>query len=162
MRLRYSIAQCLGLVVFIAVELAALGAGSLPFALVTLSAATIGVFITRGPARAFFLGTSAAGWAYMLLAFGLGAEVRLALPTTRPIVQIYEMMSAPAPTAFQSQGEAERWLLALVDSVNRAITAGHVVIALALALAAGGIAQCAAVRRATTRAQDREETFLGL
>src|SRR5215213_4826215 len=101
MRLRSSIARLMALVLLIAVGLAAAMAGAFAFAVVTLSATTLGALLTRGSSRAFFLGCTVVGWASMLVAFGAGRDIRFALPTTRPIIRIYEAVNGPGPTAFK-------------------------------------------------------------
>ena len=83
----------------------------------------------------------------MLLAFGTGPEFRSALPTIRPIVRIYETIKGPGPTVFKSPEEADRWVTQLIQSVNRAITFGHSLISLALALAGGTVCWLVAIWR---------------
>jgi len=129
----------MALVLLIAVGLAAAMAGAFTFAVVTLSATTLGALLTKGSSRAFFLGCTGIGWTSMLFAFGTGPEFRSALPTIRPIVRIYESINGPGPTVFKSPEEAQRWVTQLVESVNRAITFGHSLISLALALAGGTV-----------------------
>src|SRR5215831_19081134 len=109
-RIRSSILRLMALVLLIAVGLAAAMAGAFTFTVVTLSATTIGAVLSQGSSRAFFLGCTVFGWAAMLLAFGAGPDIRLALPTTRPIIRIYG-----------------------------AINAGHSLISLALGLAGGAV-----------------------
>src|ERR1700733_3932470 len=90
LRLRFSIARLMTLVLVIAVGLAAAMAGAFTFAVVTLSATTLGAVLTKRSSRAFFLGCAGFGWASMLIAFGTGPEFRSALPTIPAIVRIYE------------------------------------------------------------------------
>ena len=137
MSYRFSILQLMALVLLIAVGLAAAMAGAFTFAIVTLSATTMGSLLSRGPRRAFFLGCSVFGWASMLLAFGTGPDIRSALPTIRPIVRVYETINGPAPVLFKSPDEAHRWVIGMVEAVNRAITVGHSLISLVLALTGG-------------------------
>ena len=141
MGLGFSIARLMALILLIAVGLAAAMAGAFTFAAVTLSATTIGALLSRGPRRAFFVGCTLFGWASMLLAFGRGPASRNALPTTRPIIRIYEAIHRPpvVPPTFSSPDEAGRWLVELVETVNEAITTGYSLISLALALAGGTV-----------------------
>lgn len=139
LNLRFSILGLMALVMLISVGLAAALAGAFTFAAVTLSATTLGALRGRGPARAFFLGCSVFGWAFMLLAFEFGPEFRNALPTTRPIIRVYEVIHGPAPTTFKSPDEVSRWVIETTLSVNRAITVVHSLIALAFALAGGTV-----------------------
>jgi hypothetical protein len=136
---RFSILRLMVFVLVVAVGLAAAMAGAYTFAVVTLSATTIGALLSRGPRRAFFVGCSAFGWASMLLAFGAGPDVRSALPTNRPIVRVYEAFNGPAPARFKSVEEAHRGIIGTVEAVNRAITVGHSLISLVLALAGGAV-----------------------
>lgn len=146
LRLRFSILRLMALVLLIAVGLAAAMAGAFTFAVVILSATTIGALLSQGSRRAFFLGCTVFGWTYMLLAFGAGPDIHSALPT-RPIIWIYEAVNGPGPAAFRSQDEASRWVIQLVEGVNRAITVGHSLISLALALAGGTVMWLIANRR---------------
>jgi hypothetical protein len=155
LRLRFSILRLMALVLLIAVGLAAAMAGAFTFAVVTLSATTIGAFLSHGSSRAFFLGCTVFGWVSMLLAFGSGPDIRSALPTTRPIIWIYEAINGPGPVAFKAPGEASRWVIQLVEAVNRAITVGHSLISLALALA-GGAVMWLMVNRRKNRAKQSE------
>ncbi len=137
MNLRFSISRLMVLVLFTAVGLAAAMAGAFTFTVVALSAATLGALVQRGPNRAFFLGCALFGWASMLLAFGAGPEVRNSLPTIRPIVQLYETTHGPGPAWFKTPEEAHQWMTRTIEDLNRAITIGHSLIALALALIGG-------------------------
>jgi hypothetical protein len=137
LKIRFSILRLMALVLLIAVGLAAAMAGAFTFAVVTLSVMSLGALISRGPSRAFFLGCSVFGWASMLLAFGAGPEIRYALPTIRPIIRTYEAINGPGPMVFKSPEEASRAVIQTIETVNRAITVGHSLISLALALAGG-------------------------
>ena len=150
--MRFSILQLMAFVLLIAVGLAAAMAGAFTFAVVTLSATTIGALLSQGSSRAFFLGCTLLGWASMLLAFGAGPDIRTALPTTRPIIRIYEAINGPGPTAFKSPEEASRSIIQLVEDVNRAITVGYSLISMALALA-GGVVMWLIVNRRMNRAE---------
>jgi hypothetical protein len=143
---RLTIARLMALVMSVAIGLAAAMAGAFTFAVVALSAATLGALLRRGPSRAFFAGGAAVGWASMLLAFGAGQGVRSSLPTIRPIVRIYEAIHGPGPGSFKSPDEAQRWVTQAVEGVNGAITIGHSLIALVLALAGGTVTWLAAGR----------------
>ena len=147
MRLSFSIARLMALVLLIAVGLAAAMAGAFTFAVVALSATALGSLLSRGPSRAFFLGCTVTGWASMLLAFGTGPEVRSALPTNRLIIRAYEAINGPGPTAFKTPEDASRWVTQLAVAVNGALTAGHSLISLALALAGGAVTWLIAPRR---------------
>ena len=136
---KFSILRLMGLVLLVAIGLAAAMAGAFTFAVVTLSATTLGTLLSRGSRRAFFLGCTVVGTVAMLGFFLAGPDVRNALPTTRLIVRIYEAINGPGPTAFKSEEEAIEWLSRMVQALNRAITAGHSLISLALALAGGAI-----------------------
>src|SRR5262245_9064804 len=138
-RKRFSILRLMVLVMLIAVGLAAAMAGAFTFTVVTLAATTIGAVLSQGSSRAFFLGCTVFGWGAMLLAFGAGPDIRSALPTTRPIIRIYEAINGPWPATFKSPEEASRSMFQLVVEVNRAITIGHSLISLALGLAGGAV-----------------------
>ncbi|WP_145269974.1 hypothetical protein [Tautonia plasticadhaerens] len=127
----------MALVLVIAIGLAAAMAGAFTFAVVALSAATLCALLRHGPSRAFFTGCAVFGWGFMLLAFGAGQEVRMSLPTIRPIRRIYEAVYGPGPTTFKSPEDAGQWIIRVVEAVNGAITMGHSLIALALALIGG-------------------------
>jgi hypothetical protein len=135
--LRFSISRLMALILFTAVGLAAAMAGAFTFAVVALSAATLGAMLRHGPSRAFFVGYALFGWASMLLAFGAGPGVRNSLPTIRTIVRLYEAIHGPGPTWFKTPDEAHRWTTRTVEALNGAITIGHSLIALALALVGG-------------------------
>lgn len=137
MRLRFSISRLMAFVLFIAVGLGAAMAGAFTFAVVVLSAATLCALLRHGPSRAFFLGCAVFGWASMLLAFGTGQEVRTSLPTNRLIIRLCEAIYGPGPASFKTPDEAQHWITQTVESVNEAITVGHSLIALALALVGG-------------------------
>jgi hypothetical protein len=138
LRFRVSIRRLMALVLLIAVGLAAAMAGAFTFAVVTLSALGLGALLSRGPSRAFFLGCSAFGWSSMLLAFGTGPEIRYSLPTIRPIIRAYEAINGPGPAAVvSSPEEASRAVIQTIETVNRAITVGHSLISLAVALTGG-------------------------
>jgi hypothetical protein len=145
----------MALVLLIAVGLAAAMAGAFTFTVVTLSATTIGALLSQGTSRAFFLGCTVVGWASMLLAFGTGPDIRSALPTTRPIIRIYEAINGPWPTVFKSPEDAARGMSQLLEEVKRAITVGHSLISLALALA-GGAVMWLIVNRRKNRAEQSE------
>src|SRR5262249_56766024 len=102
------------------VGLAAAMAGAFTFTVVTLTATTIGALLSQGTSRAFFLGCTVVGWASMLLAFGTGPDIRSALPTTRPIIRIYEAINGPWPTVFKSPEDAARGMSQLLEDVKRA------------------------------------------
>jgi hypothetical protein len=136
-RLRFSLLRLMTLVLIIAIGLAAAMAGAFTFAVVVLSAATLCALLRHGPSRAFFLGCAVFGWASMLLAFGAGPEIRYCLPTIRPIVLVYEAVHGPTPASFKTKEEAQQWITQMVDEVNGAITVGHSLIAMVLALAGG-------------------------
>lgn len=160
--LRFSILRLMGLVLLIAVGLAAAMAGAFTFAVVTLSATSIGALRSQGSSRAFYLGCTVVGWASMLLAFGAGPEIRNALPTTRSIIRIYEAIGlAPTvPTAFRSMDEVERWLDQWLETVNRALTVGHSLISLALALAGGVVMWLRAIRRQNRAERSESPAFV--
>jgi len=136
-RPRCSLSRLMAFVLFVAIGLAAAMAGSFTFAVVVLSAATLCVLLRHGRSRAFFLGCAVFGWAFMLLAFGAGREVRTSLPTIRPIVRAYEAVYGPGPASFKTLEEAQQWITQTVEAVNGAITVGHSLIALVLALIGG-------------------------
>jgi len=146
-RLRFSISRLMALVLFIAVGLGAAMAGAFTFAVVALSAVTLGALFSHGSSRAFFLGSAVFGWASMLLAFGMGQEVRTSLPTNRAIIRLLEAIYGPGPASFKTPDEAQRWITQTVEAVNAAITAGHSLIALVLALAGGIVTWLIAHRR---------------
>jgi branched-subunit amino acid transport protein len=135
--LRFSISRLMAFILFTAVGLAAAMAGAFTFAVVALSAATLGAVLRHGPSRVFFLGCALFGWAFMLLAFGAGSGVRNSLPTIRPIVRFYEAIHGPGPMWFKTLDEAHRWHNQAVEAANDFITIGHSLIALALALIGG-------------------------
>ena len=139
MRLQLSIPRLMALILFAAMSLAAAMAGALTFAVVTLSAATLCAVVRRGPSRAFLVGGSLSGWAFMLLAFGVSRDVRMSLPTIHPIIGTYEAIYGPGPMVFKTEAEAQRWVIQLVADVDWAITTGHSLIALACALVGGTI-----------------------
>jgi hypothetical protein len=139
------------LVLFVAVGLGAAMAGAFTFAVVVLSAATLCALLRRGLSRAFFLGCAGFGWASMLLAFGASQEVRTSLPTIRPIARLYEIIYGPGPASFKTPDDAQQWITRTIEGVNGAITIGHSLIALALALV-GGIVTWFIARRWTGRA----------
>jgi hypothetical protein len=151
------------LVLLIAVGLAAAMAGAFTFAVVTLSATSIGALRSQGSSRAFFLGFTVVGWASMLLAFGAGPKIRYSLPTTRPILRIYEAIGlAPTPpAAFMSPDEAQRWVIQLVETVNEVITVGHSLISLALALAGGVVMWLRANRRQNRAGRSERPSLVG-
>ena len=134
---RTSIARLMAVVLFIAVGLAAAMAGAFTFAVVTLSAATLGALLARGRGRAFFMGCAAVGWASMLLFFATDTELRRHLPTTHPIIRVYESIDGPGPATFPSPEEASRYVVQLAVDVNHAVTTGHALISLAAALIGG-------------------------
>ncbi|WP_406698081.1 hypothetical protein V5E97_04410 [Singulisphaera sp. Ch08] len=144
---RFSILRLMALVLIIAVGIAPAMADAFTFAVVTLTATTVGALLSRGSTRAFFLGCTLFGWAAMVLAFGAGPNIRHALPTTRHIIRIYDAINGPGPKVFKSPEEAHRRVIQVVVDVNRAITVGHSLISLALALAGGTIMWLIANRR---------------
>ena len=139
MRFRVSIRRLMVLVVLVAVGLAAAMAGAFPFAVVILSVTSLGVFLSRGPTRAFFLGCSVFGWASMLLAFGTGPGIRYSLPTIPPIVRAYEAINGAGQTMFKSPEEARGEMIRVIEAVNRAITVVHSLISLVIALIGGAV-----------------------
>jgi len=107
------------------------------------------------------MGCTVFGWASMLLAFGAGPDIRFALPTTRPIIRIYEAINGPGPTAFKSPDEASRCVIQLVEAVNSAITVGHSLISLALALAGGSVMWLIANRPKNRAEQNESPSTVG-
>ena len=97
-RVRFTIAGMMILVCAVAIGLAASTAGSFTLSAVVLAEATLGALIGRGSARVFLLGFASAGWAYLLLAFGLGYELRDRLPTNWIIPHLYQSLYGPLPT----------------------------------------------------------------
>jgi hypothetical protein len=157
LRPRFSIARLMALILVIAVGLAAALAGAFAFAVVTLSATTIGALLSRGPSRAFFLGCTVFGSASILLAFGEGAANRNSLPTSPLNLRVYETIHGPVlPPTFTSPDEAGRWVVELVQTVNGIVTFGYALISLALALV-GGFVFWLIANRWKNRAQ-RSET----
>jgi hypothetical protein len=112
----------MALMLLIAVGLAAAMAGSFTFAVVTLSATSLGALLARGLTRAFFLGCSAFGWAFILLAFATGPEIRDSLPTIHPIIRALEAINGPGPIVVKSPDEARQAVIQVIQTVNRAIT----------------------------------------
>jgi hypothetical protein len=139
LKLRFSIQKLMVLVLYIAVGLAVATAGAFSFAVVALAACTLGALRSRGPRRAFFLGCSVFGWTSMLLAFGFGPEARYALPSTPYIIRIYESINGSGPTTSATPEEVGRWIVQMSLAVNRAVTIGYSLIALAVALAGGTV-----------------------
>ena len=127
------------LVLCIAIALAAAMAGAFAFVVVILCAATLGVLVSRRSARAFFIGCSVFGWTCMFVAFGAGRHICNSLPTVRPIIRVYEAVTGPTPTTFKSPEDASRRVLQVVQGVNNAITVGHSLISLAVALVGGAL-----------------------
>jgi len=130
----------MAVVVIVAVVLAAARAGAFAFVVVAMSAATLGVLMSRGAARAFLLGCSVFGWASLLAAFGPAPATRFELPTTRLIIGIYEMFGDPAPAFFRTPEEANLWVVRTLNDATRALTTGYSLIALVAALAGGVVA----------------------
>ncbi|HEY2157193.1 MAG TPA: hypothetical protein VGH33_16320 [Isosphaeraceae bacterium] len=144
---RFSILRLMALVLFIAIGLAAAMAGAFTFAVVALLGATVGSFLSTGRGRAFFLGCTVVGWASMFLAFGVPGATGYHLPTAYPIIRVYEAIHGPGPATFASPEDASVYVAQLIDDVNRAITVGHSLISLALALAGGAVLWLVANRR---------------
>jgi hypothetical protein len=129
----------MALVLFIAIGLAAAMAGAFTFVVVALCGATLGSLLSRGRGRAFFLGCTVVGWASMLLFFATDQELRRHLPTLQPIIRVYEAINGPGPATFASPEDASVYVAQLIDDVNNAITVGHSLISLALALTGGAV-----------------------
>lgn len=155
LRIKLSIRRLMAFVLLIAIGMA----GAFTFAVVTLSATTIAALRSRGSRRAFFLGCTIFDWASMLLAFGSGPEIRGALPTNIPIIRVYFAINDRWPTTFKTPDEAQpsvklfdEAVNLFVETVNRALTVGHSLISLAVALA-GGVVMWLIARRRKNRAE---------
>ena len=108
MRLRYSLASLMGLVLFCAVAMAALRQAdqvwaSLLFsgAIVVLGTAVLAAVFARGARRGFWVGFCAFGWAYLALAFapGFESDIRPRLMTAYLLDQLYGRLHTQEPTA---------------------------------------------------------------
>ena len=98
--------------------------------------ATLGALLRRWPGRAFWLGFSAFGWSYFFLAFS-SPRVRLSLPTTPPLVRLYDVFSG---AGIARPEDVAPFILRLHDYLK----VGHALIALAAALVGGIVLGCLA------------------
>ena len=101
-----------------------------------LASATLGALLRRWPGRAFWLGFSAFGWSYFFLAFS-SPRVRLSLPTTPPLVRLYDVFSG---AGIARPEDVAPFILRLHDYLK----VGHALIALAAALVGGIVLGCLA------------------
>lgn len=107
-RPRFSIAGLMGLVVVVAVGVAALRSGSedwagivLTLTLGLLGAAVLGAIYRTGPRRAFWVGFALFGWGYLALTYApwFGSEVGPRLATTRGLDLLFARLHPQQPQA---------------------------------------------------------------
>lgn len=145
------------LVLVLALEFTAAMSGALPFAITTLSCATIVGFFAEGRLRGFLRAFAAVGWATMGGLFGLAAWAGRSMPTLGPLIQIHQAIYGPFPITYSSPEEANAALVELVRSVKATVDAGHALLALAAGVVGGLVLPWAAGRRRA--ASERRGSF---
>ena len=133
----FSIGRLMTVIVLIGMGLAAARAGAFAFAVLVLAGMTVAELLLPKSRRVGCVGAAATGWTYLLLAFGLGLDVRNCLPTTRWTILTYEWTHSPFQTVYPTQEAAQQAITDLYAVVSDALTVGHSLFALGLALVSG-------------------------